>query len=81
MALFGVELGLVGLGVTRGKEDSSLVGVGVAFGVRVWVAIPFALKEDGKIWGCNSTTREAGSEFLFLLRWFGLDNRAGGGGT
>jgi len=57
--------------------DSRLGSVRVAFGVCVRVAIPFSLKEEGKIRGGDRTRREAGGEFLFLLSRFSLDRRGG----
>jgi len=46
----------------------------VAFGVCVRVAIPFSLKEEGKIQGGDCSRREAGGEFFLLLSRFSLDS-------
>ena len=51
----------------------------MAFGVSVRVAIPFSLKEEGKIRGGDRTRREAGGQILFLLSGIGLDSRGGRG--
>jgi len=47
----------------------------MAFGVCVWVAILFSLKEEGIIRGGDRSRSEAGGEFFLLLSRFSLDSR------
>ena len=51
----------------------------MAFGVCVRGAIPFSLKEEGKIQGGDRSRHEAGGEFFLLLSRFSLHSRGESG--